>query len=136
MRQACSKKAQHATPWQDSEGEHYTAQGSQTHLNGVSWGIQELGIKVEEGGLGETALVEAALVSAVHCEAQQVCMLTQTFVSQAADRRSHRGIPNASGPEAECQNNLGLMMPHARSCGISCWVQTLQHVTLYYQGGR
>ena len=44
--------------------------------------IQELGIGVEESGLGQAALVQAALVSAVHREAQQVCMARGKAVSQ------------------------------------------------------
>ena len=45
-----------------------------SHLQSMGRWVQQLGIKVEEGGLGEPALVQAALVCAVHCEAHQVCM--------------------------------------------------------------
>ena len=45
----------------------------ESHLDGVGWWVQEAGIEVEEGGLRQAALVQAALVGAVQREAQQVC---------------------------------------------------------------
>ena len=47
--------------------------GARSYLDGVGWRVQEAGIKVEEGGLRQAALVQAALVGAVRREAQQVC---------------------------------------------------------------
>ena len=47
--------------------------GARSYLDGVCWRVQEAGIEVEEGGLWQAALVQAALVGAVRREAQQVC---------------------------------------------------------------
>ena len=47
--------------------------GAGSYLDGVGWRVEEAGIEVEEGGLRQAALVQAALVGAVRCEAQQVC---------------------------------------------------------------
>ena len=47
--------------------------GRKPYLDGVGWRVQEAGIEVEEGGLRQAALVQAALVGAVRREAQQVC---------------------------------------------------------------
>ena len=51
------------------------------HLHGVRWREEQLGVEVEEGGLGEAALVQAALVCAEHREAQQVCVAAHTSAS-------------------------------------------------------
>ncbi len=45
-----------------------------SYLQGVGGRVHQLGVEVEEGWLGEAALVQAALVRAEHREAQQVCM--------------------------------------------------------------
>lgn len=52
-----------------------------SYLDGVGWGIQQLGVKIEEGRLGQAALVQATLVCAVHHKAQQVCSSSTHIVS-------------------------------------------------------
>ena len=60
------------------------------HLDGVGWGVQQLGIKIEEGRLGQAALVQAALVCAVHHKAQQVCSSsTHIILAPAKIHTSH-----------------------------------------------
>jgi len=55
---------------------------NKSHLDGVGWGVQQLGIKIEEGRLGQAALVQATLVCAVHYKAQQVCS-SSTHITSA-----------------------------------------------------
>ncbi len=54
---------------------------SLSHLHGVSWREEQFGMEVEEGRLGQAALIQAALVCTEHCEAQQVCMARTTLAS-------------------------------------------------------
>ena len=72
-------------------------QVSLSHLHGVSWREEQFGMEVEEGWLGEAALVQAALVCAEHCEAQQVCITETTLAS----------LPKSLSSSLQCSLCLG-----------------------------
>ena len=70
---------------------------NKSHLDGVGWGVQQLCIKIEEGRLGQAALVQATLVCAVHHKAQQVCsssthIITALYTSHEQSTAAHHKL--------------------------------------------